>query len=116
MAQRLTWLKDAPFEYRFLLDYPTSSLLAESDLHQDILFLNATFTGIRKPPSLIAKGIGEKMFIWLKYAHKHFPDAKIIGKADDDVYVCESTMGYLRETYHPRLYFGYSHVYGYVQK
>ena len=107
MAQRLTWLKEAPFTYRFLLDKPTPSLVAENNLHQDIVFLNATFSGAEK-------GLGEKMLIWLKYAHKNFPDAKLLGKADDDVYVCDWTISHIQENYHPRLYYGYSHVYWYV--
>ena len=104
MAQRKTWLTRVPFvEFRFLLDNPTAELLEEQNLHHDIVFLNATFTGAKS-------GLGEKLFNWYRYAVGMFPDIPLIAKADDDVYVCEEQMHQLLQRInHPRLYAGWSH-------
>ena len=103
MTLRNTWLKGGRFIYRFLLDNESPQLLQEQKLHDDIVFLNATFHGA-------AKGFGEKMLFWLRYAYAHFPNAQLIAKLDDDVFVCEEQMlNKLTEVYDPRLYFGYFH-------
>ena len=103
MTLRNTWLKSGRFNYRFLLDKETPALQEEQKLHHDIVFLQSTFHGR-------AKGFGEKLLIWLRYAHKHFPNAKLIAKLDDDVFVCEEKMfDKLSEMCDERLYFGFFH-------
>ena len=105
MAQRETWLKGVPYaEHRFLLDNATPELLEEQKLHNDIVFLNATFTGARK-------GLGEKLFNWFRYAVAAFPHIPLIAKGDDDVFVCEGRMlEVLKRVNHPRCYAGWSHA------
>ena len=106
MTLRNTWLKGGRFIYRFLLDNESPQLLEEQKLHDDIIFLNATFRGA-------ARGFGEKMLFWLRYAYQHFPNALLIAKLDDDVFVCEEKMlKKLINVYHPRLYFGIFHNVG----
>ena len=85
-AQRNSWLRDNPtIAYKFLLDKPTKKLELENSRFQDLFYLNATFSGK-------ARGFGEKMYIWFKYAHQRYPDVELIAKADDDVFLCGQKM------------------------
>jgi len=52
---------------------------------------------------LWAKGFGEKLLIWLRYAYSNYPNADLYGKADDDVYVCPSMYDTLVENNEPRI-------------
>ena len=85
-AQRNSWLRSNPtIAYKFLLDKPTKKLELENSRFHDLFYLNATFSGK-------ARGFGEKMYIWFKYAHQRYPDVELIAKADDDVFVCGKKM------------------------
>ena len=96
MAQRQTWLSSCRFSHLFLLDNETPKLAAEQELHGDLLFLNATFSGV-------ANGYGEKLLTWFRYAHEHFPKTPLYGKVDDDVFICEDEFyDFLRKENHPR--------------
>lgn len=62
--------------------------------------------------------LGEKLHIWFKYAVENFPKAKIIGKIDDDTFVCAKHMYQtLKLVEHPYLYYGLFHHFekGYTQ-
>jgi len=96
MAIRQTWGKSTRLNYRFLLDNTTPTLIEEQKTYTDILFLNSTFSDK-------AKGFGEKLDLWLRYAYRNFPNALLISKVDDDVYICDDFFyKKLQEDYHPR--------------
>ena len=110
MSQRRTWLSHPRFLHRFLLDRETPELLEEQKLHRDLVFLNATFSGAMK-------GFGEKLLLWLRYAHREFPHVPLIAKVDDDVYVCPDEMEeQLNKANHPRCYAGFHHAAGLWKK
>ena len=103
-AQRNTWLKNNnKLIHKFLLDKPTDKLIKENSQFHDIFFLNSSFTGN-------AHGFGEKLDIWFKYAHKNYPNIELIGKADDDVFLCNPQMfNRLEQISAKRLYYGFYH-------
>ncbi|XP_069130058.1 uncharacterized protein [Argopecten irradians] len=111
-GQRATWISairilesEIPFRitYKFLIDRPTNDTIAENKKYNDIVFLNATSQG---------RGVkfGEKMYLWFKYIHEHYPDALLGGKVDDDVFLCvPQIFNRLNELKSSTLYYGWSH-------
>ena len=67
--------------HKFLLDTRTAELEAEHEQHNDIHFLNSHYSGR-------AVRFGEKLYLWLKYAHATYPNASYFGRVDDDTYAC----------------------------
>ena len=99
---RNTWLKYNIFDYRFLVDKPSPAMTKENQTFGDIVVLNAHFTGR-------ANRFGEKLYLWLKYAKQNFPNHDLIGKADDDLFLCPlNVMSELTKVYDDYLYFGWS--------
>lgn len=127
-ASRDTFLSKRKFGHRFLFDRETPALLREQEMFGDLVFLNTSYTGKE-----IA--FGEKLLLWLKYAKKHFPNytlygksylksylkldpdphppvssTAILGKADDDVFICaEEFMVNLERVATRRLHYGWWH-------
>lgn len=101
-AQRTTWLTDPDNHiiHRFLFDAPTPDTLEEQAQHKDVYFLNSKYRGK-------ANRFGEKLYLWLKYAHSAFPRAAYYGKVDDDTYVCGgAAFDMLRRTASSTMYLG----------
>ena len=92
-------------DYKFLLDRESPNLIEENKVNKDIFFLNATWTG---------RGLsyGEKVLIWWSFVTENYPNVKLIGKMDDDVFICvESLITRLQElSAHSNLYFGWAHT------
>ena len=65
----------------FLIDHPTPELERERKIHNDILYLNVSEHGWNNR-------FGKKLHTWYKYAVTVFPNATLIGRMDDDVFVC----------------------------
>ena len=85
----------------FLIDNSTPELEEEQRINQDIVFLNTTIHGW-------IKDFERKLYSWLKYAIVNFPDAILIGRMDDDVFVCAPQIfDRLNEVKHELLYYGY---------
>ena len=85
----------------FLIDHSTPELEEEQRINQDIVFLNTTIHGW-------SKHFESKLHSWLKYAVVNFPDAILIGRMDDDVFVCAPQIfDRLNEVKHELLYYGY---------
>lgn len=85
----------------FLLDNPTPELQKEQEINKDIVYLNTTIHGWDR-------GFAKKLHTWYRFAVEHFPDALVIGRMDDDVFVCTPQIfDRLNEVKHPLLYYGY---------
>ena len=103
---RQTWLRDSSphLAYKFLLDKASEALRMEQEIFGDLIFVNAHWTGK-------AKRFGEKLYHWFEIARKFYPDFPLIGKADDDIFVCpEHLMRELRSLptdQIEKLYFGW---------
>lgn len=106
IAQRETWVKDSSkynVQTLFLFDNPTPELLAEQDEYQDVVFLNATYSGR-------AVRFGEKLFNWFKIAQDRYPNAAFVGKIDDDCVVCTDQMWpFVWNNLSPTDYIGWQH-------
>ena len=103
-AMRRTWLSTGDFDYKFMFDNPTTNLTLEQNQYNDIIFLNTTFSGK-------AYKFGEKLLKWFKYARQHFPNAKVIVKSDDDVFLCPKQIIKSMNTIPDiqKIYYGYKH-------
>ena len=109
-TQRALFVRAAK-EYRqldikvfFLLDQPSPELDKEQNLHKDIVYLNVTEHGWNV-------NFAKKLYNWYKIAVEKFPDAMMIGRMDDDVFVCTPQIfDRLNEVKNPLLYYGYSLV------
>ena len=69
----------------FLLDHPTPELDKEHRIYNDILYLNVTEHGWNNR-------FGKKLHTWYRYAVTAFPNATLIGRMDDDAFVCMPQM------------------------
>ena len=86
----------------FLLDQPNPELHKEQRLHNDMVYLHTTEHGWNV-------NFGKKLYNWYKFAVAHFPDAMLIGRMDDDVFVCTPQIfDTLNEVKNPLLYYGYN--------
>lgn len=95
---RDSFLKYSLFDYRFLVDNANPAILAENATFGDIVELGAHWKGR-------ANRFGEKLYLWYQYAYHNFPEYNIIGKMDDDVFICsEQLMSELQKAYDPYLY------------
>ena len=65
----------------FLLDHRTPELDREQEINNDIVFLNSSVHGWNK-------GFAKKLHIWLRFVVAKFPEAFLVGRMDDDVFVC----------------------------
>lgn len=65
----------------FLLDHRTPELDREQEINKDIVFLNSSVHGWNK-------NFAKKLHIWLQFVVAKFPDAFLVGRMDDDVFVC----------------------------
>jgi hypothetical protein len=103
-AIRDTWLRNAPIfiDFVFLVDASTENIVREQTAYNDIYVLNSSFSGR-------AKGFGEKLYKWIAYALTAYPDAQLIGKMDDDVFMCPNRMGAYFKTHFREHYHGYLH-------
>ncbi|XP_069130519.1 uncharacterized protein [Argopecten irradians] len=111
-GQRHTWIStmqrlnsELPFRiiYKFLIDIPTNDTIKENNKYNDIVFLNATHQGR-------AVRFGEKLYLWLRYVHKTYPDALLAGKVDDDTFLCVPQIFVrLSQLKSQRLYYGWKH-------
>ena len=85
----------------FVLDEETPELLAEQNIHRDIVFLNTSIHGWNRY-------FGTKLFMWMKYVVDNFPDVDLIGRMDDDVFACAPQIfDRLYHVRHDMLYYGY---------
>ena len=85
----------------FLLDLPNPETDKEQQIHNDIVYLNTTEHGWNS-------NFAKKLYNWYRYAVEHFPDALLIGRMDDDVFVCTPQIfDRLNEVKNPLLYYGY---------
>ncbi|XP_072023850.1 uncharacterized protein [Amphiura filiformis] len=111
-ASRSTWLSTVsilqdtlPFRiiYKFLLDQPTNDTIVENDKYNDILFLNDTHQGR-------AVKFGYKLYVWYKYIYETYPEALLVAKLDDDVFLCvPQLLKRLNELKSTKLYYGLAH-------
>jgi Galactosyltransferase len=108
MAQRATWVKDAPLynvKVYFLIDRPDPGLDKEQALYGDLVYINATYSGR-------AVRFGEKLYLWYKLAHALHPDAAFVAKVDDDCVVCSNVMWpFVWDHVTPTSYLGWMHNY-----
>ena len=85
----------------FVLDEETPKLSAEQKQHQDIVFLNSTVHGYNR-------WFGVKLYIWLKYVMINFPNVSMLGRMDDDAFVCTPQIfDRLNNVKNDLLYYGY---------
>ena len=85
----------------FLLDHATPMLEQEQKTYNDLVYLNTTEHGWDV-------SFAKKLYNWYSYAVKHFPDAILIGRMDDDVFVCTPQIFDRLNTVKKRLlYYGY---------
>ena len=85
----------------FLLDEKTVGLEEEQKSNQDIVSLNTSFHGY-------AHRFAFKLHIWLRYVISNIPDVILIGRMDDDSFVCAPQMFHrLNEVKDELLYYGY---------
>ena len=85
----------------FVLDIETPELLAEQEVHSDIVFLNSTVHGYNR-------WFGVKLYLWLKYVMKNFPNVSMLGRMDDDAFVCAPQIfDRLNNVKNDMLYYGY---------
>ena len=85
----------------FVLDERTPSLDEEHRVNGDIFFLNTSVRGW-------GTGFAKKIHTWFKFVTTHFPDAKLVGRMDDDVFVCTPQIfDRLNEVKNELLYYGY---------
>ena len=86
-AIRETWMTEVPPSTKvvFLLNREEQGVVAEQAEHGDIVVLNSSYSG---------RGVGfrEKIYTWLKIGLQMFPRAKLIGKVDDDIFLCPQQM------------------------
>ena len=88
----------------FVLDTATPALLAEQQVHNDIIFLNITELGWNRQFDL-------KLYLWFKYAVVHFPDLLLVGRMDDDLFLCmPQALDRLNSIKHKKLYYGYGEM------
>ena len=86
----------------FLLDDRTKELNEEQRINGDIVFLNTTTGGWNR-------GFAKKLHMWLKFVVSKYPDAVLVGRMDDDVFVCTPQIfDRLNEVKHDLLYYGYT--------
>ncbi|XP_021340121.1 uncharacterized protein LOC110441333 [Mizuhopecten yessoensis] len=114
-AQRSTWLStiqrlqnELPFKitYKFLVDQSTNETIIENNYYNDLVFLNVTSHGR-------AVKFGEKLYVWFKYIHEHYPDALLGAKVDDDVFLCvPQIFKRLDQLKSSKLYYGWTHGVG----
>lgn len=109
-ASRNTWIStaqhaDIPFKltYKFLMDLPTKTTIEENIIHNDIVYLNVTHHGY-------ATKYGEKIYTWMKYIVKNYPDAFLGARVDDDVFLCvPQIFDQLDLIKSSKLYYGWAH-------
>ena len=80
---RETWIKLIPDNVAvyFLVDRPSDEIALENNTYGDMIVLYSNYKGN-------CNHFGEKMYKWLMIASDRFPQAKVVGKMDDDVYLC----------------------------
>ena len=102
-AARETFLSERQFEYRFIFDRETPTLLREQEKWGDCVFLGRKSSGW-------AVAFGEVELLWLKYCREHFPTYALYGKADDDTFICPKPfVQNLRQIATRRLFYGWWH-------
>ena len=85
----------------FVLDEETPKISAEQKTHNDIVFLNSTVHGYNC-------WFGVKLYLWLKYVMKNFPNVSMLGRIDDDAFVCAPQIfDRLNNVKTDLLYYGY---------
>ena len=90
----------------FVLDEETPKLSAEQKVNQDIVFLNSIVHGYNCWAG--RRWFGVKLYIWLKYVMKNFPNVSMLGRMDDDTYVCAPQIfDRLNKVKNDLLYYGY---------
>ena len=106
-AQRKTFIPKAKaykllnIKVFFLLDEKTTALEAEQKINQDIVFLNATHHGWEVNNAM-------KLHKWLQYVLLNIKNVILIGRMDDDAFVCAPQMfERLNEVKDKLLYYGY---------
>ena len=106
-AQRKTFISKAKaytllnIQVFFVLDEKTAELEAEQEINQDIVFLNTTVHGWGRKFAL-------KLHMWLRYVITNIPNVVLIGRMDDDAFVCAPQMFQrLNEVKNKLLYYGY---------
>ena len=106
-AQRKTFIPKAKaykllnIQVFFLLDEKTTELEAEAEINKDIVFLNTTSYRWQV-------NTAKRLHIWLKYVLLNIPNVILIGRMDDDAFVCAPQMfERLNEVKDKLLYYGY---------
>ena len=85
----------------FLLDIPSPTLDKEQNIYNDIIYLNTTEHGWDN-------NFAKKSYNWYKFAVEQYPEALLIGRMDDDVFVCTPQIfDRLNEVMNPLLYYGW---------
>ena len=91
-------------KFVFVLDNSTPALLEEQNANNDMVFLNITELGWNHLFTL-------KLYLWYKYAVQHFPDLLLVGRMDDDLFMCiPQALDRLNSIKHKNLYYGYGNV------
>ena len=89
------------WEFSLFLDIETPELSAEQKVHNDIVFLNSTVHGYNQL-------FGVKLYLWLKFVMKTFPNVSMLGRMDDDAFVCTPQIfDRLNNVKNDMLYYGY---------
>ena len=65
----------------FVINHKTPELSVEESIHKDIVFLNSTV-------HCRNRWLGAKYYTWIKYVMTNFPNVSMIGKMDDDAFLC----------------------------
>ena len=106
-AQRKTFISKAKAYKRldvrvfFVVDEATPDLSEEQRIHKDMVFLNSTVHGHNR-------GFGVKLYVWLKYVMTKFPNVSMLGRMDDDAFLCTPQIfDRLYGVKHNMLYYGY---------
>ena len=106
-AQRKTFIIKAKaykllnIQVFFIFDEQTPELRTEQDTNKDIVFLNTTIHGYGKSFAL-------KYHTWLRYVIYNIPDVTLVGRMDDDAFICAPQMfDRLNKVNDKLLYYGY---------
>ena len=91
-------------QFVFVLDSATPALMTEQKANNDMVFLNITEGGWNHLFTL-------KLYLWYKYAVHHYPDLLLVGRMDDDLFLCiPQALDRLASIKHKNLYYGYGVV------
>ena len=101
LVKRAKLYQELDIKVFFVMDHPTSELIEEQNVNRDIVFLKTNIHGWNKHFAL-------KIYWWIMYVLTRYPDVHVIGRMDDDVFVCTPQIfDRLNYVKHDLLYYGY---------